>query len=116
MAVQFCDEVVRKVWVTYSSKHLLAVVLLSRVEGIIDKSEAGRSATTELGLESENRNVLLLGLEGLSKLDLDVSLGHVRQLGVYQLNDLLVLLDDFIIGTYTLSSCKKRVLQEFTSV
>ena len=59
---------------TYSSEHLLAVELLSSVKRIIDESEAGRSATTELGLESENRNVLLLGLEGLGQLGLNVSL------------------------------------------
>lgn len=59
---------------TYSSEHLLAVELLSGIEGIVDEGEAGGSATTELGLEAENRNVLLLGLKGLSELGLDVSL------------------------------------------
>ncbi len=59
---------------TYTSEHLLAVELLSSVKRIIDEGEAGGSATTELGLETENRNVLILGLEGLSELGLDVSL------------------------------------------
>lgn len=59
---------------TYTSEHLLAVELLSSVKRIIDEGEAGGSAATELGLETENRNVLILGLEGLSELGLDVSL------------------------------------------
>lgn len=77
---------------TYSSEHLLAVVLLSSVNGVVDEGEAGGSATTELGLEAENRNVLLLRLEGNSKLGLDVSLGHVRELRVNQLNHLYITL------------------------
>jgi len=60
--------------VAYSSKHLLGVVFLSSVKCIIDESEAGRSATTELGLKAENRNVLILGLHGLRELSLDVFL------------------------------------------
>ena len=60
--------------VAYSSKHLLGVEFLSSVKCIIDESEAGRSATTELGLEAENRNVLILGLHGLRELSLDVFL------------------------------------------
>ena len=74
---------------TYSSEHLLAVVLLSRVKRIIDEGEASGSATTELGLEAENRNVLILGLEGLSELALDVGLRDVGQLGVNQFDHLL---------------------------
>ena len=73
---------------TYSSEHLLAVVLLSRVKRIIDEGEASGSATTELGLEAENRNVLLLDLQGLGELGLDVSLGDVRLFGVNELNHL----------------------------
>ncbi len=76
---------------TYTSKHLLAVELLSSVKRIIDEGEAGRSATTELGLETENRNVLILGLEGLSKLALDVGLRDVGQLGVNQFDHLLAI-------------------------
>ena len=74
---------------TYTSEHLLAVELLSSVKRIIDEGEAGGSATTELGLETENRNVLILGLEGLSKLALDVGLRDVGQLGVNQFDHLL---------------------------
>ena len=74
---------------TYTSKHLLAVELLSSVKRIIDEGEAGGSATTELGLETENRNVLILGLEGLSELALDVGLRDVGQLGVNQFDHLL---------------------------
>ena len=73
---------------TYSSEHLLAVVLLSSVKRIIEEGEASGSATTELGLETENRNVLLLGLQGLGQLGLDVTLGDVRLFGVDQLNHL----------------------------
>ena len=76
-------------WETYTSKHLLAVELLSSVKRIIDEGEASGSATTELGLETENRNVLILGLEGLSKLALDVGLRDVGQLGVNQFDHLL---------------------------
>ena len=74
---------------TYTSEHLLAVELLSSVKRIVDESETSGSATTELGLETENRNVLILGLEGLSKLALDVSLRDVGQLGVNQFDHLL---------------------------
>ena len=74
---------------TYTSEHLLAVELLSSVKRIVDESETSGSATTELGLEAENRNVLILGLEGLSKLALDVSLRDVGQLGVNQFDHLL---------------------------
>ena len=74
---------------TYTSKHLLAVELLSSVKRIIDEGEAGGSATTKLGLETENRNVLILGLEGLSELALDVGLRDVGQLGVNQFDHLL---------------------------
>ena len=73
---------------TYPSEHHLAVVLLSSVKRIIDESEASGSATTEFGLETENRNVLLLDLKGLGELGLDVSLGDVGQLGVNELNNL----------------------------
>ena len=73
---------------TYSSEHLLGVVLLSSVKRIVEEGEASGSATTELGLETENRNVLLLGLQGLGQLGLDVTLGDVRLFGVDQLNHL----------------------------
>ena len=76
---------------TYSSEHLLAVVLLSRVKGIIDEGEASGSAATELSLETEDRNVLLLGLQGLSQLGLDVTLGDVGLLGVDELNHLFAI-------------------------
>ena len=74
--------------VTYSSEHLLAVVFLSGINVVVDKCEAGSSATTELGLKTEDGNGLLLALEGLGKLDLDVFLGDVGKLGVDELNDL----------------------------
>jgi hypothetical protein len=75
--------------VTYSSEHLLAVVFLSGINVVIDKSEAGSSATTELGLKTEDGNGLLLALEALGKLGLDVFLGHVGKLGVDELNNLI---------------------------
>ena len=75
-------------WVTYTSEHLLAVKLLSSVKRIIDESEAGRSAATELGLQAENGNVLLLGLKGLGELALNVGLGDVGQFGVDQFDHL----------------------------
>jgi hypothetical protein len=74
---------------TYSSEHLLAVKLLSSVKRIVDEGEARGSATSELGLQTENGNVLLLDLEGLGQLALDVTLGDVSLLGVDQLNHLL---------------------------
>ena len=75
--------------VTYSSEGLLAVEFLSGVNVVVDEGEASGSATTELGLQAENRNVLLLGLEGLSELGLDVSLGNVGNLRVDQLDHLI---------------------------
>ena len=74
----------------YLSEHLLGVKFLSSVKCIVDKSEASGSATAELGLEAENRNVLLLGLEGLSQLGLDLSLGDVLVLRVDQLHNLSI--------------------------
>ena len=101
--------------ITYSSEHLLAVVLLSSVKRIIDKGEAGGSATTELSLETENRNVLLLGLEGLGQLGLDVGLRDVGLLGVDELNHLKSQVR-VAIRTYALFPLEKRVLHEFASV
>ena len=73
---------------TYHAEHLLAVVLLPSVKGVIQEGEPGRPAATELSLETEDGDVLLLGLEGLTELGLDVALGDVRLLGVDQLDDL----------------------------
>ena len=74
----------------YLSEHLLGVEFLSSVKCIVDKSEASGSATAELGLKTENRNVLLLGLEGLGQLDLDLILADVLVLRVNQLDHLFV--------------------------
>ena len=74
----------------YPAEHLLAVILLPCVQGVIQEGEPCRPAATELSLEAEDGDVLLLGLEGLGELGLDVTLGDVRLLGVDQLNDLQI--------------------------
>ncbi len=61
----------------YPAEHLLAVVLLSSVKAVIEEGEAGRTATTELSLKTEDGDVLLLGLEGLGEPGLYVTLGYI---------------------------------------
>ena len=73
----------------YSPKHLLAVVLLPRVQGVIDQREPRRPAPTELSVKAEDVDyVLLLDLEGLGELGLNVTLGGAAHLGIDQLDDL----------------------------
>ena len=74
---------------SYSSKQSLHVIFLFVVKAVIDESEAGGSASSELGLKSVDGDAFFLGLELLCKLRLDGCLGHVGHIGVDHLNGLL---------------------------
>jgi hypothetical protein len=56
--------------------------LLHRLGGIVDKSEAGRLATTELCAEAENADLLLAGLVHAGELLPELLLGDVGTTGV----------------------------------
>ena len=51
--------------------------LLEGLWGIVDKGETGGLAATELGLETENIDLLLCALVQLSELAAEVVLGNV---------------------------------------
>ena len=80
-----------------SEKEGLGVVLLSSVGIIVDASESGGSATTELGVESENGDVLWLGVEHLGELLLDNNLGDGSLIRVDQLNNDLLSLQEWVL-------------------
>ena len=73
----------------YSPKHLLSVILLPRVQGVIDQREPRRPAPAELSVKAKDGDdILLLYLEGLGELGLNVTLGGAALLGIDQLDDL----------------------------
>lgn len=80
-----------------SEEEGLGVVLLSSVGIIVDASKSGGSATTELGVESENGDVLWLGVEHLSELLLDGGLGDGSLIRVDQLNNDLLSLHERVL-------------------
>ena len=75
---------------TYSSEVVLGIVFFPSVKIIEDGGEAAATAATELGLESEDGNAVLvaLALELLGDLGLDGGLLNAGALGVDQLNHL----------------------------
>lgn len=70
--VALCIETSRES--TYSREVSLGIVLLSSVNVIVNRHEAGRTATTVLGLESEHSDSILRGLELFSDSGPDFSL------------------------------------------
>jgi hypothetical protein len=65
-----------------ADKSVVGLELLHGLGGVVDESEAGGLATTELGAEAENGDLLLVGLVEASKLLTEVLLGDVGTTGV----------------------------------
>ena len=80
-----------------SEKEALGVVLLSGVSVIVDASKSGRSASTELRVESEDGDQLWLGVEHLGELLLDNNLGDGSLIRVDQLNNDLLSLQEWVL-------------------
>jgi hypothetical protein len=56
--------------------------LLHSLGAVVDESEAGALAATEVCLEAEDGDILLLGLVQLTELAAELVLGDVRAVGV----------------------------------
>ena len=74
---------------TYPSKISLCVVFLLVFSGVVDEGESAATATSELGLESEDGDLVSGGLESLDKLLSDGLLFHVGHLWVDHLDGLV---------------------------
>lgn len=62
---------------TDANQSVVWLELLESLWGIVDEGETGGLATTELGLETENVDLLLAGLVQLSELGAELVLGDV---------------------------------------
>lgn len=71
---------------TYSSEISLGIVLLLVIKTVINQTESSASATTEFGLDSENWNALLLGLENFGKFGLNLASWNGTLLWMDELN------------------------------
>lgn len=60
----------------------MGLELLQALEGIVDKGETSGLSTTEVGLETEDRDSLLVGLVELGELSAEVVLGDVGTAGM----------------------------------
>lgn len=65
-----------------ADQSVVGLELLHRLGGIVDESEAGGLATTELCPETENVDLLLVGLVHASQLLTEIILGDVGTAGV----------------------------------
>ncbi len=74
--------------ISYSLEVHFAVVLLSGISAVVDECESGRSASTILNFNSEDGDVLVLGLQELGELGLDLSFRDVSNIGMDDLEDL----------------------------
>lgn len=61
---------------------VVGLELLHGLRGVVDEGEAGGLATTELGAETESRNLVLLGLVHAGELLAELLLGDVGTAGV----------------------------------
>lgn len=66
----------------------MSIELLSVFDGIVDESESGGSASSELGLKSVDDDVVEVGLVHLGELLSEVLLLHVGSLGMGDLKGL----------------------------
>lgn len=62
--------------------------MLLGIKAVVNESVAGRSATTESGLETIDGDSLFLGLHLSAQLSLDLFLGDVSHLGVDKIDGL----------------------------
>ena len=84
--------------VSSQQRHL--VELLPGIEAVVNESETGGPATSELGLEAEDGDLLSLGLEQRSKLVLDGGLLDVGLVGVDQLNHQLLSAQKWVLDQF----------------
>ena len=72
----------------YSSKSVFGFVLQEIVVVVVDQAESGSSATTEVGVEAEENDVLNISLELLGNEFTDSFLGDISLAGVEDFQDL----------------------------
>ena len=72
----------------YSSKSVFGFVLQEIIVVVIDQAESSSSATTEMGVEAEDDDVLGVGLELLGDELRDSFLGDISLAGVEDFQDL----------------------------
>jgi hypothetical protein len=65
-----------------SDEPVAGLELLHGLGGVVDESEAGALATTEVCLEAEDGDIVLLGLVELTELATELVLGDVGAVGV----------------------------------
>lgn len=66
----------------HSDKSVLGLELLHGLGGVVDQGEAGGLATTELGAQAEDLDLVLLGLVHAAELLAELLLGDVGPAGV----------------------------------
>lgn len=66
---------------------VVGLELLQSLRGVVDKGEAGALATTVLGAETENGDLVLVGLVQVGELLAQLVLGDVRAVGVEDIPD-----------------------------
>ena len=67
---------------TDTDESVVGLELLQGLLGVVDEGKAGRLATTELGAETEDGDLVLVGLVKLGELVTELILGHVGAVGV----------------------------------
>ena len=87
---------------TVSNKTVAGLELLKSINGVVDETETSGLATTVLGLQTENRDSVLLRVVDAGELLTEVILRDVSTVGVQDVND-------------KLASSKKRVSNELSS-
>lgn len=65
-----------------SDEPVAGLKLLHGLRGVVDESKAGALATTEVCLEAEDGDIVLLGLVELTELTTELVLGDVGAVGV----------------------------------
>ena len=80
-----------------SSEVSLGVVLLLGIEGVVDESESGGSASSELGVASEDGDGLSLCLEHGGELLLHLNLGDVGHVWMDHLNHKLLSSEKWVL-------------------
>ena len=87
---------------TVSDEAVAGLELLKSINRVVNKTETSRLTTTVLGLQTENRDSVLLRVVDAGELLTEVILGDVSSVGVENVND-------------ELTTSKKRVSDELSS-
>jgi hypothetical protein len=72
---------------TVSNKTVAGLKLLESINRVVDETKTSRLATTVLGLQTENRDSILLSVVDAGKLLTEVILRDVSSVGVENVND-----------------------------